>query len=100
MVTRVLGQRFAQALQRFAIEQHAAARLSSVDAELGDTLAQAGCDVAGCGLESTDSEGEQHFVVTVEGHGRRAFYQSLDISDANRSGRAGMTKAKGDHKFL
>src|SRR6188474_507692 len=56
---------------------------SGIGAGIADTLAQAGCDVAGCGLESTDSEGAQHFVTTVEGRGRRASYQSLDISDAN-----------------
>jgi NAD(P)-dependent dehydrogenase (short-subunit alcohol dehydrogenase family) len=58
---------------------------SGIGAGIADTFAQAGCDVAGCGLESTDSEGAQHFVATVEGGGRRAFYQSLDISDANSS---------------
>lgn len=56
---------------------------SGIGAGIAEALAQAGCDVAGCGLESTDSEGAQSFIITVEGHERRAFYQSLDISDAN-----------------
>ena len=58
---------------------------SGIGAGIANTLAQAGCDVAGCGLEATDSEGAKRFVVTVEGHGRRAFYQSLDIADASTS---------------
>ena len=56
---------------------------SGIGAGIADTLAQAGCDVAGCGLEATNSEGAKRFVSTVEGHGRRAFYQPLDIADAN-----------------
>jgi NAD(P)-dependent dehydrogenase (short-subunit alcohol dehydrogenase family) len=55
---------------------------SGIGLGIAGMLAQAGCNVAGCGLESTDSEGAKHFVMTVEGHGRRAFYQSLDISDS------------------
>ncbi len=56
---------------------------SGIGAGIADTLAQAGCDIAGCGLEATSSDGAQRFVTAVERHGRRAFYQSLDISDAN-----------------
>ena len=55
---------------------------SGIGAGIADMLAQAGCDLAGCGLESADSEEVQRFVATVERHGRSAFYQSLDISDA------------------
>src|SRR6185436_15372582 len=58
---------------------------SGIGAGIADTLAQAGCDVAGCGLEATTSEGAKRFVATVESHGRRALYQSLDIADANES---------------
>lgn len=58
---------------------------SGIGAGIADTLAQAGCDVAGCGLEATNSEGAKRFLVTVEGRGRRAFYQSLDVSDADSS---------------
>ena len=56
---------------------------SGIGAGIADTLAQAGCDISGCGLEGTSSDGVQRFVTAVERHGRRAFYQSLDISDAN-----------------
>lgn len=58
---------------------------SGIGAGIADMLAQAGCDVAGCGLESADSEETKRFVVTAEGHGRRAMYQSLDIADADAS---------------
>src|SRR5689334_941200 len=54
---------------------------SGIGAGIADMLVQAGCDVAGCGLEAISSEGVQGFVTTVESHGQRAFYQSLDISD-------------------
>jgi len=58
---------------------------SGIGAGIADSLAQAGCDVAGCGLEATNSEGAKRFVTTVESHGRRAMYQSLDIADASTS---------------
>jgi len=58
---------------------------SGIGAGIADTLAQAGCDVAGCGLESADSEEAERFVLTAESHGRRAKYQSLDIADADAS---------------
>lgn len=58
---------------------------SGIGAGIANSLAQAGSDVAGCGLEETNSEGVRRFLSTVESHGRRAFYQSLDISDADGS---------------
>ena len=58
---------------------------SGIGAGIADTLAQAGCDIAGCGLESADSEGAKRFVATVESYGRRAMYQSLDIADVDAS---------------
>ena len=58
---------------------------SGIGASIAEKLAQAGSDVAGCGLEATTSEGAKHFVATVESHGRRAMYQSLDIADADAS---------------
>lgn len=54
---------------------------SGIGAGIADALAQAGSDIAGCGLEAVDSEGAKRFVATVEGHGRRAFYQPLDIAN-------------------
>lgn len=58
---------------------------SGIGAGIADALAQAGCNIAGCGLEAAESEGAKHFAATVQNHGRRAFYQSLDIADANAS---------------
>jgi NAD(P)-dependent dehydrogenase (short-subunit alcohol dehydrogenase family) len=58
---------------------------SGIGAGIAETLAQAGCDLAGCGLESAESEGAKLFVATVKSHGRRAMYQSLDIAEADAS---------------
>jgi len=58
---------------------------SGIGAGIADSLAQAGCDIAGCGLEVADSEGAQRFISTVESYGQRAIYQSLDVADANAS---------------
>ncbi len=58
---------------------------SGIGAGIADVLAQAGCDIVGCGLEATTSEGAKRFFATVESHGRRAIYQSLDIADADAS---------------
>ncbi len=54
---------------------------SGIGAGVAEALAQAGCDVAGCGIESADSAGAQRFISTVESCGRRAFYQSVDLAD-------------------
>jgi len=45
-------------------------------------LAQAGCDVAGCGLEAEDSDEARAFTARVVEQDRRAFYRSVDLSDA------------------
>ena len=44
-------------------------------------LAEAGCDIAGCGLEAADSDGALDFKRRVESQGRRAHYRSLDLTD-------------------
>jgi NAD(P)-dependent dehydrogenase (short-subunit alcohol dehydrogenase family) len=54
---------------------------SGIGAGVAEALAKAGCDVTGCGLEATDSKGARRFVATVEGQGRRAYYQSIDLID-------------------
>src|SRR5262245_38452750 len=54
---------------------------SGIGAGIAVALAQAGCDVAGCGIERAESEGARHFISTVEAHGRRAIYQSVDLTD-------------------
>src|SRR5262245_35287151 len=58
---------------------------SGIGAGIADALARAGCDVAGCGLEAVESEGAKQFGAMVEGYGRRAFYQALDVADAGSS---------------
>lgn len=56
---------------------------SGIGLGIADMIAQAGCDVAGCGLEAADSEGAQQFVASVQKRGRRAFFQTLDIAQAS-----------------
>src|SRR5437762_3360540 len=58
---------------------------SGIGAGIADALAQAGSDIAGCGLEAANSEGAKRFISTIENYGRRAIYQSLDVADANAS---------------
>src|SRR5689334_4214607 len=58
---------------------------SGIGAGIADLLAQAGCDIAGCGLESADHDGAKHFLDTIENYGRRAMYKSLDISNESAS---------------
>ena len=55
---------------------------SGIGAGIAATLAQAGCDVAGCGIEDAQSDGAQSFLREVVQLGRRAFYQSVDLTDA------------------
>ncbi|HEU0292057.1 MAG TPA: SDR family oxidoreductase [Anaerolineales bacterium] len=52
---------------------------SGIGAGVAEALAQAGCDVAGCGLESERDEGPQRFLDQVQKQGRRAYYQSVDL---------------------
>ena len=56
---------------------------SGIGAGVALALAQAGCDVAGCGLESGDSDGARRFLDRAAEQGRRAFYQSVDLSAAD-----------------
>ena len=56
---------------------------SGIGAGIAKSLAQAGCEVAGCGLEAAHSVGAQRFIATAEGYGRRAFYQVLDIAETS-----------------
>ncbi|MFN8569783.1 MAG: SDR family oxidoreductase [Kouleothrix sp.] len=55
---------------------------SGIGAAIALALAQAGCDVAGCGAEAAASPGAQAFVADAERQGRRAFYQAADLADA------------------
>lgn len=53
---------------------------SGIGAAIAQALAQAGCDVAGCGSSGLDSDGAKAFIECVEASGRRAFYFSSDLS--------------------
>jgi len=44
-------------------------------------LAQAGAEVAGCGIEAADSSGAQRFLSNAAAEGRRAVYQAVDLAD-------------------
>ena len=54
---------------------------SGIGAGVAEALAQAGCDVAGCGLEGEREEGPQNYLECAKKHGRRACYQSVDLID-------------------
>jgi NAD(P)-dependent dehydrogenase (short-subunit alcohol dehydrogenase family) len=54
---------------------------SGIGAGIAAALAQAGCDVAGCGLEPEASDGARAFLAQAAQHGRRAFYQQVDVAD-------------------
>jgi NAD(P)-dependent dehydrogenase (short-subunit alcohol dehydrogenase family) len=56
---------------------------SGIGLGIADILAQAGCDVGGCGLEAVNSEGAKSFIDTAEGYGRRAFFQTVDIAGSS-----------------
>jgi NAD(P)-dependent dehydrogenase (short-subunit alcohol dehydrogenase family) len=59
---------------------------SGIGAGIARALAQAGCDVAGCGRSTADSAGARAFVSSVEAEGRKAFYQSADVIDRSVPG--------------
>ena len=54
---------------------------SGIGAGIARTLAQAGCDVAGCGLDDEGSAGAQSFLAQAHALGRGAFYRVVDIAD-------------------
>jgi NAD(P)-dependent dehydrogenase (short-subunit alcohol dehydrogenase family) len=54
---------------------------SGIGAGVAEALARAGCDVAGCGIESDLDEGSRRFLDQVQKKGRRAFYRSVDFTD-------------------
>ncbi len=56
---------------------------SGIGLGIASVFAQAGCDVAGCGLDDANSDNAREFFARVESHGRRAFYQRVDLTDAN-----------------
>ena len=52
---------------------------SGIGAAIASTLAEAGCDVAGCGKSSASSLGAEAFLGNVTRHGRRAHYRAVDL---------------------
>jgi NAD(P)-dependent dehydrogenase (short-subunit alcohol dehydrogenase family) len=54
---------------------------SGIGAGIARAFAEAGCDIAGCGLEASDSEGAQAFIASVHQYKRAAHYASVDLSD-------------------
>jgi NAD(P)-dependent dehydrogenase (short-subunit alcohol dehydrogenase family) len=54
---------------------------SGIGLGIAAALAQAGCDVAGCGLDSADSSGADAFRQAVSQHGRAAHYHPVDVTD-------------------
>lgn len=56
---------------------------SGIGAAIAASLAEAGCDVAGCGRSEATSEGARAFGDAVEAFGRRAVYIPGDMAAAN-----------------
>ncbi len=52
---------------------------SGIGAGIARALAQAGCNVAGCGRRAVDSPGARAFLASVEAEGRRAVYLQGDV---------------------
>ena len=60
---------------------------SGIGSAIARILAQAGCDVAGCGHRPADTDGARTFVQSVEAEGRKAWYFSVDLSQRSESAR-------------
>ena len=54
---------------------------SGIGLGIAAAMAEAGCDIAGCGLDGERSAGAETFQRTVEAHGRRATYAPIDLRD-------------------
>lgn len=54
---------------------------SGIGAAIAKILAQAGCDVAGCGRSSATDTGAREFIASVEACGRKAAYYPGDLSE-------------------
>ncbi len=53
---------------------------SGIGAAIASTLAQAGCDVAGCGSRPADHAGARAFIDSAKAHSRAAYYRSVDLA--------------------
>jgi NAD(P)-dependent dehydrogenase (short-subunit alcohol dehydrogenase family) len=54
---------------------------SGIGLGIAGMLAEAGCTVAGCGLDAEDSPGARAFIQTVEQHQRKASYRAVDLRE-------------------
>ncbi|MEO8409422.1 MAG: L-arabinose ABC transporter permease AraH [Propionivibrio sp.] len=61
---------------------------SGIGAAIAATLAQAGCDVAGCGRSAEGSAGVAAFHAVVRGFGRQSTYVQADFTDPAAPARA------------
>ncbi len=53
---------------------------SGIGAGVAEVLARAGCNVAGCARADKNSENILSFIKSVEQHGQKAFYKSVDVT--------------------
>jgi NAD(P)-dependent dehydrogenase (short-subunit alcohol dehydrogenase family) len=60
---------------------------SGIGAGIAHRLAQAGCDVAGCGRCEPSDPGALSFLREVESAGRRAFYRRCDLAEPDAAAR-------------
>lgn len=54
---------------------------SGIGAAIATQLAKAGCDIAGCGQRSENSDGAQAFLKSVKAQGRAAHYFSVNLAE-------------------
>lgn len=59
---------------------------SGIGAGIARKLAEAGCDVAGCGRSDDSSDGARAFLESVREAGRTAWYQRADLGDRSAPG--------------
>jgi len=57
---------------------------SGIGLGVATMLAQAGCNIAGCGKQEMDSEDALIFKEKVEAQGKKAFYQRTDVTEAEQ----------------
>jgi len=53
---------------------------SGIGAGVAEVLARAGCNVAGCARAGKDEENIKSFIKSVEKHGQKAFYKTVDVT--------------------